>query len=149
MADNTIKFNTPVIQRERKITEWHPDAKGRKRLGGIWSDPLVAEYLIERHTWQSVDDLARAVYGRATDGNRIKVRKNIPSLRRLMLHGLNQPFITEYGYKGRIARIKIYDSTAPDDKSRLSVELARAYDKKELTKERYDHLLGFFLLPSP
>jgi hypothetical protein len=132
-----------------KITrprEWNFDNKGRPRLNGRWSKERIAEHLINVGIWQSVDELARIVYGATSETRRMNVRKHIPTQRKYMLHELQQPIVTRYGSRGIIMAIKYYNQTAEFDRMLLRTELERARDRKELSEKRYEQLLNVFLL---
>jgi hypothetical protein len=142
MAENTS------VAKIRKI---EPPAvyvgkRGKARLvGGRWNLLRVAEFLKSKKTWQTMDDLARFVYGSTNSTHRDNTRKHIPPQRRYMLDN-DCPFVTEYGAKGRIIRIKLYDHSNDDDKVKFQAEISKARDKKEISAQRYDYLVKLFLL---
>lgn len=119
---------------------------GKERLvGGRWSMMRVAEFIKVKKTWQTMDDLARFVYGCTNTTHRDSTRKHVPAQRRYMLDN-DTPFVTEYGPRGMITRIKIYDGNNEDDKVKLQIEISKARDKKEISERRYEDLVKLFLL---
>lgn len=139
----------PVRVRERKLPDVVMDDKGRWKIqGGRWSQKRIAEYLLAHPIWQSMDDLARVVYGTTSVTLRENVRKHIPKQRTYQLHILEQPIITKYGPRGLIMSIKTFDRTVADDQELLRLELVRARDRKEMTEQRFQALEQLFLLPS-
>jgi hypothetical protein len=58
----------------------------------------------------------------------------------------DMPFVTDYGPRGMIIRIKIYDQNNDDDKVKFQTEIGKARDKKEISERRYDDLVKLFLL---
>jgi hypothetical protein len=134
-----------------KIRKTEPPAvfktkNGNERLtGGRWHKMRVAEFLDKKKTWQSMDDLARFVYGSVTVTYRENSRKHIPSQRRYMLDQ-DTPIVTEYGPRGVIVRVKIYDQNNDDDKVKFQTEISKARDKKEISERRYDQLVSLFLI---
>jgi len=119
---------------------------GKDRLiGGRWNKLRVSEFLLTKKTWQTMDDLARFVYHSTNPRNRDNARKHIPSQRRYMLNK-DIPIVTEYGPRGMIVRVKIYDQGKDDDKVKFQTEIGKARDKKEITERRYDDLVRLFLL---
>jgi hypothetical protein len=108
----------------------------------------IAEYLIEVPAWRTVDDLARVVYGTTSKTLRVTVRKHIPAQRRFMIFSLDQPFVTDYGERGKIKAIKIYDRTNEHDRGLLKSELDRLLERREITDSRYEHLVKTYSLPS-
>ena len=141
MSDTNIakirKIEPPVIYKTKR---------GKERLvGGRWNMFRVAEFLGAKNTWQTMDDLARFVYGSTSPTHRDNARKHIPSQRRYMLDK-DTPIVTDYGPRGRIMRVKIYDQHIDEDKIRFEIEIGRARDKKEITERRYDDLVRLFLL---
>lgn len=133
------------IVRKNKPPEWIVDKKGRQRLMGRWNMQRVAEYLGANPSWQTVDDIARVVYGSTGKVNRDNTRKHIPAQRRFMLHS-EQPIVTQYGERGRIVRIKIYNPTDAQDRDLLSTDLEHAKDRNEINEKRYEALRKIFLL---
>ena len=105
MPDNTNivkirKIEPPAIYKTKR---------GKERLvGGRWNMLRVAEFLKSKKTWQTMDDLARFVYGSTCPAHRDNARKHIPSQRRYMLDK-DMPIVTEYGPRGMIVRVKLYD----------------------------------------
>jgi hypothetical protein len=141
MSDTNVvkirKIEPPAIYKTKN---------GRERLvGGRWNMLRVAEYLMAKKTWQTMDDLARFVYGSTNQTHRDNARKHIPSQRRYMLDK-DTPIVTDYGPRGMIVRVKIYDQNKEEDKIRFQTEIGRARDKKEITERRYDDLVRLFLL---
>lgn len=119
---------------------------GKERLvGGRWNMLRVAEFLKSKKTWQTMDDIARFVYGSTSQTHRDNTRKHIPAQRRYMLDK-DTPFVTEYGPRGTIERVKIYDLNNDDDKVKFQTEIGKARDRKEITERRYDDLVRLFLL---
>jgi hypothetical protein len=119
---------------------------GKERLmGGRWNKLRVTEFLNDKKTWQTMDELARFVYGSTNPRNRDNARKHIPAQRRYMLDK-DTPIVTDYGPRGIIMRVKIYDKNKEDDKVRFEIEIGRARDKKEISQRRYDDLVRLFLL---
>ena len=92
-----------------------------------------------------MDNLARFVYGAATVSYRDNCRKHIPAQRRYMLDQ-DTPIVTEYGPRGMIVRIKIFDQRDEDDKLKFQTEISKAKDKKEISERRYDQLVQLFLI---
>lgn len=144
---NDTKSDSVVKIREHKPPEWFVDSKGRKHLKGKWNHQRVAEFLVENPSWQTVDDLARVIYGFAGKVQRVNVRKHIPAQRRYMLNSLEQPIITQFGERGRIFRVKLYNKVDEFDRILLKMELDKALQRKELSDKRYDDLKNIFLLP--
>jgi hypothetical protein len=139
-----------IIDPNRKrLGEWQEDHKGRRRLGGRWNLFRMAELLQGNPHWQTVDDLARVVYGSNSPKNRDNVRKHIPAQRRYMLNSLELPIVTRYGERGRIMAIKMYSSGLENDKVLLKMDLDRLRDRKEITDSRYNNLLRIFMLEGP
>lgn len=134
--------------RKRK-GEWQEDTKGRRRLGGKWNTFRVAELLQGNPIWQTVDDLARVVYGLNSPSNRGNVRKHIPTQRRYMLNSLELPIVTRYGARGKIMAVKIYNRNNDNDRVLLRMDLDRLRDRNEVTQDRYDNLLRIFMLEGP
>jgi hypothetical protein len=131
------KIEPPVIYKTNR---------GKERLvGGRWNMMRVSEFLRAKKTWQTMDDIARFVYGSTGQTHRDKTRKHIPSQRRYMLDK-DMPFVTDYGPRGMIIRIKIYDQNNDDDKVKFQTEIGKARDKKEISERRYDDLVKLFLL---
>ena len=95
-----------------------------------------------------MDDIARVVYGTTGKVNRDNTRKHIPAQRRFMLHS-EQPIVTQYGERGRIVRIKIYNPTDAQDRDLLSADLENAKDRNEINEKRYEALRKIFLLQPP
>jgi hypothetical protein len=121
---------------------------GKERLvGGRWNMLRVAELLQAKKTWQTMDDIARFVYGSTNQTHRDNTRKHIPSQRRYMLNK-DTPIVTEYGPRGMIVRVKIYDRNNDDDNVKFDTEIGKARDKKEITERRYEDLVRLFLLRS-
>ena len=59
---------------------------GKERLvGGRWNMLRVAELITTKKVWQTMDDIARFVYGSTSQTHRDNTRKHIPSQRRYML----------------------------------------------------------------
>jgi hypothetical protein len=114
-------------------------------VGGRWHMLRVAEFLQSKKTWQTMDDLARFVYGSTNQTRRDNARKHIPAQRRYMLDK-DMPIVTEYGPRGMIVRIKIYDRSKDDDKVKFQTEIGKAKDKKEISERRYEDLVRMFLL---
>lgn len=136
-----------AIVRKNKLPEWRVDDKGRQqyRLSGRWSMQRVAEFLVANPSWQTMDDIARVVYGTTGKVNRDNTRKHIPAQRRFMLHS-EQPIVTQYGERGKIMRIKIYSPTDMQDRELLSTDLENSKDRKEISEKRYEALRKIFLL---
>lgn len=151
MPEPQEKSTKLTIVRKHKLPEWVSDEKGKQRglRGGRWNMQRVAEFLVENPSWQTMDDLARAIYGTNSKTNRENVRKHIPPQRRFMAYSLEQPIVTQYGERGRIFRIKLYNPTDPTDRMLLRIELDRAKDNKEISEKRYETLLSLFLLQPP
>jgi hypothetical protein len=119
---------------------------GKERLaGGRWNMLRVSEFLKTKKSWQTMDDVARFVYGSTNSTRRDNARKHIPSQRRYMLNN-DVPFVTEYGPRGIIVRVKIYDKMNADDRAKFETEIGKARDKKEISERRYDDLVKLFLL---
>jgi hypothetical protein len=119
---------------------------GKERLvGGRWNMLRVADFIKGKKTWQTMDDIARFVYGSTNSTHRDNARKHIPAQRRYMLNK-DCPFVTEYGPRGSIVRIKVFDRTNEDDKVRFQMEIGKARDRKEISERRYDDLVRQFLL---
>lgn len=119
--------------------------KGKERLvGGRWNMLRVAEFLTAKATWQTVDAIARFVYGSTSQTYRDNTRKHVPSQRRYMLDR-DTPIVTEYGPRGIIVRIKLYDVTNDDDKVKFEAEINKARDRKEISERRYEDLVRLFL----
>lgn len=133
--------------RQQTLPEWNYDKKGRQRLQGRWNMQRVAEYLITKPEWHTVDDLARVVYGTTSKTLRMNVRKHIPAQRRHMIFSMDQPFVTSYGERGKIRSIKLYNRTNDYDRSLLKIELDRLLERKEITDVRYEHLVKTYSLP--
>jgi hypothetical protein len=114
-------------------------------VGGRWHMLRVSEFLRSKKTWQTMDDLARFVYGSTNQTRRDNARKHIPAQRRYMLDK-DMPIVTEYGPRGMIVRIKIYDRNKDDDKVKFQTEIGKAKDKKEISERRYEDLVRMFLL---
>lgn len=123
--------------------------RGKERLvGGRWNMLRVSEFLQSRRVnWQTIDELARFVYGSTSSTFRDNTRKHIPSQRRYMLDR-DTPIITDYGPRGRIVRVKIYDKHKEEDQIKFQLEITRARDKKEISERRYEDLVRLFLLRS-
>lgn len=140
--------NVPVPKREKALPEWYFDKKGNHKgfRGGRWNMKRVAEFLVDNPNWQTIDDLARVVYGTVKKTDRENVRKHIPAQRNFMLNSLEKPIVTQYGERGRIARVKLYNKTSENDRVMLKMELDRARDRKEMSEKRYDDLVRVFLL---
>jgi hypothetical protein len=135
--------------KKRNLPEWHVDSRNRKRgtHGGRWNMQRCAELIIGgTMRWWTIDELSRAMYGNVLRANRANVRKHIPAQRRYMMYSLEKPIVTQFGERGRIERIKLYDWTNEVDQSLLHIELDRARDRKELTEKRYNDLVKLFLL---
>lgn len=134
-----------------KIRKVEPPAiyktkRGKERLvGGRWNKLRVAEFLNDKKTWQTMDELARFVYGSTNPRNRDNARKHIPTQRRYMLDK-DTPIVTDYGPRGIIMRVKFYDKNKEDDKVKFETEIGKARDKKEISERRYDDLVRLFLL---
>jgi hypothetical protein len=134
-----------------KIRKVEPPAiyktkRGKERLmGGRWNMLRVSEFLQSGKHWFTMDDLARFVYGSTSPTFRDNVRKHVPSQRRYMLDK-DTPIITDYGPRGRIVRVKIYDQHKQEDQIKFTLEITRARDKKEISERRYDDLVRLFLL---
>ena len=140
MSDSNVikirKIEPPAIYKTKN---------GKERLvGGRWNMLRVSEFLRAKKTWQTMDDIARFVYGSTNQNHRDNTRKHIPSQRRHMLDR-DTPIITEYGPRGMIWRVKIYDQNKDDDKVKFQAEINKARDKKEITERRYDDLMRLFL----
>ena len=140
MSDSNIvkirKVEPPMIYKTKR---------GKERLsGGRWNMLRVAEFMTAKLVWYSVDDIARFVYGSNTATFRDNTRKHIPSQRRYMLDK-DTPIITDYGQRGRIVRVKIYDKHKEEDQIKFQREIARALEKKDITERRYDDLVRLFL----
>ena len=119
---------------------------GKERLaGGRWNMLRVSEFLKSKKTWQTMDDVARFVYGSTNATRRDNARKHIPSQRRYMLNN-DCPFVTEYGPRGIIVRVKLYDHAQDDDRVKFQTEISKARDKKEISERRYEDLVKLFLL---
>lgn len=140
----------PVEPRRHRLPQWRLSEDGKKRhLGGRWNKERVAEILTEsKHTWVSMDDIARVVYGSTCEKNRVNVRKHIPSQRNYMM-GTLTPLVTRYGHRGTILEIKLYDSNEAEDRHCLRAELDRLWERRELTTERYRDLCRILALPPP
>jgi len=124
----------------------HKAKNGKERLvGGRWNMLRVAEFMLAKKTWQTMDDLARFVYGSTSQTHRDNTRKHIPSQRRHMLDR-DIPIVTEYGARGMIIRIKIFDKNNGDDQVKFQTEIGKARDKKDISERRYDDLVRLFLL---
>ncbi len=140
--------DTNAVAKVRKI---EPPAviktrNGKERLlGGRWNMLRVAEQLEAKKTWQTMDDLARFVYGTTNVTHRDNTRKHIPAQRRYMLDK-DTPIVTDYGPRGMIVRVKLYDRNNEDDKVKFQTEIGKARDKKEISERRYDDLVKLFLL---
>jgi hypothetical protein len=135
-----------------KIRKIEPPAIIRKRgwdrlTGGRWNLYRVAEFLRAKKTWQAMDDIGRFVYGGAVGVARrsTNTRKHIPAQRRYMLDN-DTPIVTEYGPRGIIMRVKIFDRSEDDDRVRFQNEIEKAKNKKEISERRYDDLVKLFLL---
>lgn len=134
-----------------KVRKHEPPAVIKKRNGkeclegGRWNMLRVAEQLNAKKTWQTMDDLARFVYGSTNVTHRDNARKHIPAQRRYMLDK-DTPIVTEYGPRGMIVRIKLYDRDNDDDKAKFQTEIEKARDKKEISERRYEDLVKLFLL---
>jgi hypothetical protein len=146
-----IEFELPIISdpTRKRLGSWEIDHKGRRRLGGRWNTYRVAELLKGSLNWQTVDDLARIVYGLNSPTNRSNVRRHIATQRRYMLNSLELPLVTRYGERGRIAAVKMYDRTLDEDRILLRMDLDRLRDRNEVTQDRYDTLLRIFMLEGP
>jgi hypothetical protein len=92
-----------------------------------------------------MDDIARFVYGSTNQTHRDNTRKHIPSQRRYMLD-TDTPIVTDYGPRGMIVRVKIYDKNSEDDKVKFQAEINKARDRKEISERRYEDLVQLFLL---
>lgn len=122
---------------------------GRERLvGGRWNMLRASEYLKAKSLWLTVDDLARFIYGSTSSTHRDNVRKHIPAQRRYMLDK-DTPIVTDYGPRGTIMRVKIFDKGLADDCVKFQAEIDRAKDRKEISERRYNDLVTLFLLPAP
>ena len=132
-----VRYEPPAIYKTKN---------GKERLvGGRWNMFRVSEFLRLRKTWQTMDDLARFVYGSTNQTHRDNTRRHIPSQRRYMLDK-DTPIVTGYGPRGTIVRVKIYDQNKDDNKVKFRTEIGKAQDKKEITERRYDDLVRLFLL---
>lgn len=139
-----------IVERKHALPEWQLTKTGQMRLqGGRWNMERVAEFLAANPFWHTPDDLARLIYGTSNKKNRDNVRKHIPAQRRYMLNSLEKPIVTRYAHRGRIERIKFYDSTSEEDRAALKIELDRLLDRKEVTDKRYSSLLQVFRLSGP
>ena len=140
MTENAVaktrKYEPPTVYK----------AKGRERLvGGRWNMFRVSEFLKAKRTWQTMDELARFVYGSTNATHRDNTRKHIPPQRRYMLD-TDCPIVTDFGPRGMIVRVKIYDRTNEDDKVKFQTEINKARDRKEISERRYDDLVKLYLL---
>lgn len=131
---------------ERSPREWREERNGKRNLGGRWDMRRVSEWLCTNPQWQTVDDIARVVYGTTGKRNRDNVRRHISRQRAFMLDKQQTPIVTDYGERGVIMAIKIYDWRLEQDRARLRFELQRARDRKELSEDRFNALEKIFLL---
>jgi len=123
----------------------HRAKNGQERLiGGRWNMLRVTEFLLAKKTWQTMDEIARFVYGSTGEKHRDNTRKHIPSQRRYMLDK-DTPIVTDYGPRGMIMRVKVYDQGKSDDQMKFETEISKARDKKEITERRYEDLVRLFL----
>lgn len=141
--------NAIDIKRAR-LPEWRVSPNGKKKnLGGRWNMLRIEEILVEsRHKKFTMDDLARLVYGSTSQRNRDNVRKHIPAQRNHMMAKL-LPFVTEYGARGRIESIKLYEADEQGDREKLSTELERLRSRNEISAERCMKLREALSLPAP
>jgi hypothetical protein len=143
MVDNAVDIRRTHLRR------LHTDARGKQHLGGRWSMERIAQFLLERpHKRFTLDDLARFVYGTTSKKYRDNVRKHIPAQRNHMLARMT-PFITEYGPRGVILGIKVYEQDVDQDRTELGKEVDRLYLRGEVTRERYLKLCDVLRLPPP
>lgn len=133
---------TDQLPRKRKAPEWLVSSNGKKKQLSLsrWNMERVAEiFTNEPDVSFDMGQLARLIYGHNGKTNRDNTRKHIPLQRNYMMARL-LPIITQYGPRGVIESVKLYDRTALNDRRNLYAELNRLRLRKELSEERYDAL---------
>lgn len=85
--------------------------------------------------WCEVKCAARIFFGKATEQNRIQVRKRFGQLNGKFLDRGLLP-LKKYGEHGAITHIKIFDNTSAEDIAFAQRQLQAAKEKGELSEER-------------
>ena len=106
-----------------------------------WTIPAAEAHLHihlgkEDDKWCDVGCMAKTMFLRNSDSNRLEVRRRVSRLRSMLLEK-GQFLIVEYGDRGKIKCFKIFEINGdPSEGLMVQSQLARMLDRNEVTAER-------------